>query len=363
MIPNPTGKAAAAADGEQAALDATPKGPGRPKAVPQKINESVLNGLRDYMDRQAEARGRFTQADLAVKLGYSTTYVSRAFSGQFNGVVKDFESRALQLIEGEKKRRVDNTGLIREGFLVEPMRAFLDTVRLTEDIGVGWNPAGKGKTKGIHVYMEQNPLTIYVEASVSFSGWRTVRGAVLDQLSNKRLTAGESWDLFLQRKFTDSGYLLIIDNAHLLTQSARRWIAYDWHDKTHCPVALIGNPEIVQQWRADDQLFSRVGLARQIKPDCKAADTAAAMINLFMPDAGGDKDLLKLATAVVQAKGACRALRKHLLLAREIAKTGRYANPAACFRAAHCQLLSTFKFADDGSVVETGPQHLTKQAA
>ncbi|MDZ4287805.1 MAG: AAA family ATPase [Prosthecobacter sp.] len=348
MKAEPTGKAAAGNDRDQARRDRDAKGQ-------QQIDATILNGLRDYMDAMTTASGRrFSQAQLATRLGISSSYVSRAFGGTFIGLVKEFEEAALKLLEGASKRRVDNSDLSKEGFLVEPMRDFLDTVLHTGDIGVGWNPAGKGKTMGIRAYMEGNPLAIYVTATKSFAGWRCVRSAVLHQVSNKRLQPGETWDDFLRRKFTDSGHLLIIDNAHLLTQSARQWIAYDWHDGTRCPVALVGNPEIVAQWKKDDQLFSRVGMARNITPKTQATDIARAMIHLFLPDADGDKDLVKMATEVVKKKGACRALRKHLLLAREIAKGGKYANPCAWFRAAHTQLLSEFKFAEDGTVIGGG---------
>lgn len=338
------GKAAAAGDDEQAhhdAEEAAEQMATNPKT--RRIDPTIISALEDHL-----AETGMPQAKLAPKIGSSTTYLSKALNGTFNGNVAEFEKGVLDYFEALTKRRVDNTDVCETGFLVEAMRDFLDTVKLTGDIGVGYNPAGKGKTKGIEVYLRKNALAVMVTVTKSFCGWRSVRDAVLAQVANKRRAGGESWDQFMLRTFRGSGRLLILDNAHLLTNSARTWIAYDWHESTGCPVALIGNPQIVQQWKGDDQQFSRVGLAREIKPMDKETATATArkMIELHVPDVEVDGKLLKYAVDVLKGKGACRALRKHLLLMQALLKGNPNYLPSAAFYAAHSQLLSDVKFTE-----------------
>lgn len=282
-----------------------------------------------------------SQAELARQLGVSSTQLSRALGdGDFKYNVPEFEERVRSYIASLAKARPADDHLITTGFLVESMDNFLSTTHATKDIGVCWSDAGFGKTKGLMVYAQRNPLCVVVSARKALCGWRAVRDAILAQLAQKRRIGGESWDAFLLRTFSGSGRLLAIDNAHLLTESARQWLAYDWHEVTGCPLALIGNPAIKDQWSRNDQHQSRVGLAYAVSPQSSAAETARTMLRLYLPEGEHDAATVKLATAVVKSKGACRSLKKHSLLAAELRKQGAQPTPAAAFKAAHSLLLS-----------------------
>ena len=307
------------------------------------IDSEILEALQEYKSKQG-----LNNSQLAKRLGISETYASRAFSGQFTGSKVEFEDKARALLHAATQaHRAPLVKLRNSGFLVQPMRNFLATVQHTQDIGVAWCDAGKGKTCGIALYQQAEPLCIVVTAKKSCSGWHSIRNAVLNELPQKRRQKGESWDYYLQRTFHGSGRLLVIDNAHLITESARQWLAYDWHEQTGCPVALVGNPDIVRQWKANDQHHSRVGLAFEVKPaaSVSAHDTARATFELLLPEAAQDARTLKMAENVIRSKGAARSLRKHAQLTRELMQAPEYQGKpiADVFKAAHGLLLSEAK--------------------
>jgi len=304
------------------------------------ISADILTALNEQKQKHG-----LTHAELARRIGVSTTYITRALNGSFIGEAADFERRATEYLAHVHKRRGLDGRLATEGFLIEPMRHFLDSMSHTADIGIAYSPAGKGKTCAAKVYAMAHDLCITVTAQKSLCGWRKLRDAILAELPLKRRKDRESWDEFMVRTFQGSRRLLIVDNAHLLTASARSWLAYDWNEGTGCGVALLGNPQIIQQWKADDQHFSRVGVCSEMKPQSSAASTAAATFELLLPDFAADREVLALAEQVVKSRGSVRALRKHALLCGELLKSKTYKaqTPAQVFRAAHSLLISDTK--------------------
>jgi DNA transposition AAA+ family ATPase len=276
----------------------------------------------------------------------SGTYISRAFTNTFTGDVTTFEDAAREMLRNEFEARRANETVIEHGFLVEPMADFLNTTKHSHSIGVVWCDPGKGKSKALEVYRRKDKLCVLVTATKHMSGWRALRDAILDELPNKRRLNGESWDKWIVRNFRDTGRLLIIDNAHLLTAGARHWLAYDWHDETKCPVALIGNEEIVRDWKKNAQHESRVGVAYEVKPKQRPNDTVHSLISLHLPAAAEDAAVHSLAVQILRSKGACRAVEKHLLIAADLVKNNpdRY-DASTALRAANNVLLTDVRLA------------------
>lgn len=324
--PRLTGKAAAANDDSA-------------QVTVRQIDPEVVSLLRAYKERHG-----ITDNDLGKRLKSNGTYVNRAFNGTFVGDVSAFEESAKALLESELNARSHNVTIMDHGFLVEPMRDFFENVQHSQSIGVAWCAPGKGKSKGMEVFAKKNVRCIVVTAIPSMSGWRALRDAVIDAVPSKRRMANESWDKWIKRNFKGSGILLIVDNAHLISTYARHWLAYEWHDQTGCPVALIGNQEIVRQWSANEQHKSRVGVAYEITPRAKPTDTAINLLKLHLPAAAEDSETRQLATQILKSGGACRAVEKHLLVAADLMATGDYTAPEA-FRAANALLLSEVKLA------------------
>lgn len=331
----PTGKAAAANDDSAIAEDlATP-------VQARQIDRSLTDLLKDY-----KLRHGLSNDELGRRMNTSGTYISRAFSGSFTGDPVSFEEAAREMLRNEFEVRRANQTVIEHGFLVEPMADFLNTTKHSRSIGVVWCDPGKGKSKALEVYRRKDKLCVVVTATKHMSGWRALRDAILDELPSKRRLNGENWDKWLVRNFSDTGRLLIIDNAHLLTGGARHWLAYDWNDGTRCPVALIGNEEIVRDWKRNAQHESRVGVAYEVKPKQRPGDTVHSLIELHLPAAAEDAIVQALAVQILKSKGACRAVEKHLLIAADLVKNNpeRY-DAATALRAANNVLLTDVKLA------------------
>lgn len=303
------------------------------------IDAELVELLKAYKERHG-----LSNDALGKQMGSNGTYVLRALNGTFTGDADAFTEAARKLLDNEFQERTKNGHLVETGFMVEPMFGLLDNVKHCRSIGVAWSDPGKGKTEALEVYRRKDPLCIVVTAKKSMSGWRALRNAVLKAVPTKRLMKGESWDEWITRTFKGTGRLLIVDNAHLLTAGARHWLAYDWNDETKCPVALVGNEEIVPQWKRNAQHYSRVGVAYEVAPAQKPSDTARAMLKLHLPSGEKDEAACALAVRILKSDGACRAVEKHLLIAADLMKTGKYA-PAQAIVAANRLLLTSVNLA------------------
>lgn len=331
--PHLTGKAAAANDSSIPQDLATSRA--------KQIDPALIDLLKDYKQRHG-----LSNDELGKRMKTSGTYISRAFTNAFTGDAASFEDAAREMLRNEAEARRANDAVIEHGFLVEPMADFLNTTKHSRSIGVVWCDPGKGKSKALEVYRRKDKLCVMVTATKHMSGWRALRDAILDELPNKRRLNGESWDKWIVRNFRDTGRLLIIDNAHLLTAGARHWLAYDWHDETGCPVALIGNEEIVRDWKKNAQHESRVGVAYEVKPRQRPNDTVSSLLSLHLPQAADNSQVQALSVQILKGKGACRSLEKHLLIAGDLVKTNpdRY-DAAEALRAANKVLLTDVRLA------------------
>jgi DNA transposition AAA+ family ATPase len=160
------------------------------------------------------------------------------------------------------------------------------------------------------------------------------------------MAAGTRRADWLVERLRGSNRLIVIDNAHRMTRSALAWI-FDFSDPveaggTGCPVALVGNPELLEKIAAKDQQFSRVGVLRPLKLTGARA-LADAMLQRLCPAHAGA--LLDLAERVVTERGHLRALKKHLLLMPEFLGAAG-GDPRKAFLMAHTQVVSNYKLED-----------------
>jgi hypothetical protein len=89
-------------------------------------------------------------------------------------------------------------------------------------------------------------------------------------------------------------------------------------------------------------MFSRIGIKREIKGNGRPQEDADMLVRLTWPEALGK--LGTLPVQVVKERGHLRALRKQLLLARDIATA--FESPAEAFKAAHTQLVRDYALED-----------------
>lgn len=318
---NPTGKAAAGNDMEQAR------------------NDELAARLFDY-----QARHELSDERLGRLLGSSGTYVSRYRSSSFTGDIFKFETAISELLTKEELMEGDNTKLSNDGFCVRSVHAFLDFILVNRQLGVGHGPAGKGKTCAARLYAANNTRSLYLH----IWDWSASRDRLVTELARAarvRKQARETPAEALVRNFRDSDRLIILDNAQRLTERSRKFLI-DFFDATRTPIALLGNPEIVKQFERNDQHFSRLG--RCINVTLSDAEhvaeqnkkTVLTLLETYLPEARDDKEAQHLSLELLRSPngGASRTVRNVLRLAERLKRQQATIKPGEAIRLAETQL-------------------------
>lgn len=314
--------------------------------------------LRLYISTHALVNNApYSQADAGRELGYSTSMVSKYLSGNLTGDLSRFELAIEDLLaqapNREQQQQWTNLFLTSVSQIVE---ATFERIRKIDDVGLVCGPAGAGKTCACHLYKQGNPTCIFLTAT----RWKRDAHGMEHLLFEGVGKAG--WDGHtprmdhVTRKLRDSHRLVIIDNAHRLTTGAIELVC-DAQDEAGFSVGLVGNESVLETIRRSDQLLSRIGMKRPVvvsAPNTKGKASRAGtatfsfqqsvkqMIKLHAPDANGQsEEVAALGEIVASKQGHLRALKKQLILAKEIKATGQLNYPDA-FRAAHSQLIRDY---------------------
>lgn len=340
------GKSAAAHDTPQAALDAQQASKPSPELVARLKAHMRSRGLDE-----AKIKDR---AIIGTDLGYSDqTAVYRYLNNKWTlGDLDKFQTRLIAWLENEM-RIEGGAELINDpaSFVLPSMFAFLNQVRACGHIGVAHGAAGIGKTCACRLYAAQNKKnTLYLHLTT----WKRRQSVIVTSLlkaAGLKAGRGDCKEEVLARHLRDNGMMLVLDNAQRLTRHSRDWLR-DLLDDAGIPIALIGNPEIIEQWRKCDQHRRVVGLKRDVSVDLieHGADgqaipgetseaTVAHLLKRHFPQANATvkREALKLITR--ENSGAAGAVVMHARLADLMLKGGKITDPAEAFRLASTQLI------------------------
>lgn len=306
-------------------------------------NEELRAALERY--RTEGRRKPLTMMELGNELGCTGTRVNKYLLLNREGKQPEpdmpaIEIRVADLLKAASRRRATDVPPFETNVTVT-VRATLELIRKTNDIGLISGPAGIGKGVAIAVYGANSPTTI----SLEIPEWQRSESGLINLMFDA--VENSSWDgrtpraAFLVERLAYTNRLMIIDNAQRLTLGARK-LLFDFTDRTKLPLAFVGNEEILPLIRANDQHFSRIGINKEIKLDPrKIRDYARKMIEgkIEKPQEG----LLDLATAVAEQRGHLRALRKQLDLMLDFAGTEKFdGDQIKAFYAAHAQLVRDY---------------------
>jgi DNA transposition AAA+ family ATPase len=290
---------------------------------PKPFNESLRDRLAAWRDATAATTGKAVSNDsLGRKLGYSGTVISKYLSGVPEGDVPSLETRIEDFLKAAARRAVRDVPPF-ETAVTRAVHVALECTRRTDDVALLSGPAGIGKSVGIRTYVSANPLTI----AITVTRWSRDDAGVVrllwDELETSSWSGQVSRARYMEQRLADSQRLIVVDNAHRLSNSARAWL-FDFHDVTGCPIALVGNPEVLAAIRLNDQQFSRIGLHRRLDMagNPSVADYARRMVDAMIPDA--PQALYALAARVAAERGHLRALRKQLAAAIDLAAAKAY---------------------------------------
>lgn len=289
--------------------------------------------LQVYKDEQG-----ITLKVLAKRIGTNEAAVSRYLEGVPTGDVAKLEAKIKDhLAAASRKRGWAEVYFPTEA--VETCELVFDIIRESGDIGLVHGPAGIGKSTACRKYAKEHPTAIFFTAMQGKGSHWNMISTIYNALpaprsdEDKRLRRVD----WVMKKLAESSRLVIIDNAQRVSVSGLRWLN-DFNDLTGCPVALVGNPEVLDKIAGNDQMASRIGFKQDIN-DMMAGSSAwlntAAdrMVKAMWPEAAGEIRLLARETA--KKPGHLRTLNKQLRIAIRLAETDRYrGKTAAAFVAA-----------------------------
>lgn len=286
-----------------------------------------------------------TNAELGRRLGVSATFISEYINDRLQRDPGNFVERARNILTALKARLEDATNLF-ETTVTKNIAGRIDMARRTQDLTLIVGPAGEGKSCGAKLFAKENPSTIYAELSSFHRTDSRVAGVIFKKLERRADWKGkETRAEFIIEQLKGSHRVIIIDEAHMLEASGRQFL-FNLNRDTGCAVVLIGNPEILDKIRRNDQHFSRVGVKGEPSLTDKELPSVALKVAQQFSNPEFAEEISDLVAFVASKPGRLRAVRKNVILAYELAqKNGT--DPRRSFREAHKNLVRDYSLPSD----------------
>lgn len=290
----------------------------------------------------------WSNSKLSKSLGCNPAYVQGYIKGEFPGDLPMFERKLVDFFANESRRRASGVETI-ESSAAAQIKTACELIRKTNDLGALVAPSGEGKTRGIELYVENNPTAILYRTTVWASDKKSVESAMFAAVGRDGWDGCTKRPQFMVNKLRGSSRLILVDDAHKLSRPALQWF-FDFHDATQCPIGLFGTLALLDKLEDDPQRFSRSGYYEEIK----CTDAAGAlivdrslikgMVKQLAEGANGDtEELCDLSELVAAEHGHYRSVHKQLKLAAEIKSGAKSLSWPQAFRAAHTKLIRNFK--------------------
>ncbi len=299
----------------------------RPEPEPETPAAEAPGKILDrHLHAQIKARlnADFSQAELARQIGVSAAMINKWIKGAPVGDVVKLEFKLQAWLNGAMER-VDLTRELRHTPVTQETCAIIRSIIKTNDLGVITGRAGIGKTCGAQLFLLEDPMATLLTADYCHGSAECMVSDLRRKNSiRRRITDPMGFNDIVVDRFTGTSRPLMIDNAHALTMGGLRW-AYAFHNRTGCPVIMIGNPMIEQKILAlpdEDQFTTRTGQFRAVGVfDNKTAqELAGLLLDQYAPHLKAD--LISQATDTCRARGYARRLKKQIRLALGILEGG-----------------------------------------
>ncbi len=298
-------------------------------------DKELTAALIEYRQSQG-----LTNSVLGQRFGESPTFISKYINDKLDHDPKDFSPRAWNILTALKSR-LDDALNIFENSVTRSIAGRIEMARRTQDVFLIVGDAGEGKTCGCRLFAERNPGTIYLELATHQRTDRKVAAALFQKLERRGDWKGStSYTEFLTTQLRGSHRVILLDEAHMLDSTGRQ-LAFNLNRDTGCPVGLIGNPEILDKIRRNDQHFSRVGVKGE--PMLTKKEIAGDALRVAAQFSNDDfaNDISDLVAYVATKPGKLRSVRKSVILAFELA-TKNGTDPRRSFRDAHSNLVRDY---------------------
>lgn len=243
------------------------------------LTDAQVAAIREEVKRYV-SRQRYTQAQVAHKVGTNQVYVSNFLSGKLDAIpAGTLQKLAFDLNEWIRidARRAQHRGP-SELIMTAVAKRSIEAVRLaceTSDIAFIYGPSGIGKSRTLEELTKIIPNSVYMYLTTETGK----RGGLV------RLLYSLAWETHgapdrprlgpVLERLKDSDRLLMLDNVDVL-EAATFPIITALHDVAKVPVVLVGTHLALKRLTADadplrGQMASRIGmrielLAEQTSP-------------------------------------------------------------------------------------------------
>lgn len=279
-------------------------------ATPMPDAGSLRNRARIAQEKQGLSNRK---ASDATGIAYTTycAWLNNTYTGD-NSRIDEVMEKWLKSLEAKEKER-EMTPII-PGFIMtataQRIFAMLDGAKFGPDIAMIAGDAGVGKTVAINAYQRQNNNVWQVTARPAMRSPTAILTRIAKELGVRERGAG--LDEAIIERLTDTGGLLIVDEAHHLSIQALEEMR-SLHDLAEVGLAIVGNAPLndkidgLGRSKEHAQLFSRIGLRRYIQRPMER-DMCAILAEWNIQD----DDVKVAAKGIAQKPGALRSMSKVL---------------------------------------------------
>ncbi len=285
-----------------------------------------IQKVRDALNAYREKNPDVSQAKIAKAVGSSDTVISQFLGGKYLGNVDDLVVRVKEFLKREERR--NQHAELKTTFALtsqaQEALSVLSFCHTHRQIGVIHAPAGLGKTVSLRHYAEENSWVKIINCRAGMSQ-RDVLDEIADEL--KLVVKGTCGKILrtLLAELKGSEVILVFDEAQHLALKHFEMIRYIY-DRLATPIVFAGTDDIINRMTGRknivyDQVFSRVGIKRRLKPEIRKSD-----VSLLVEKAGldGRKDVVDyLFNNIAQQRGYYRSMMNCLHTAMVAAKDAR----------------------------------------
>jgi len=281
--------------------------------------QRVMADLKAYMEKHPDA----SQGKIAKSIGASDTVISMFLAGKYLGNVEKLQAKIEEFLsrEGERGKHAEAKTAFAHTSQAEAALSVLTFCHVHRQIGVIHAPAGLGKTVSLHHYAEENSWVKIITCRAGMSQ-RDVLDEIADELNLVvRGTCGKILRTLLA-ELKGSEVILVFDEAQHLTLKHFEMIRYIY-DRLETPIVFAGTDDIIDRMTGRknivyDQVFSRVGIKRKLKPQIKKTDVALLIEKAGV--AGNRRDIVDYLYEIAKRSGYYRTMMNCLYTAKVIAK-------------------------------------------
>lgn len=289
------------------------------------------------------SKHNLTNTKFANILSVSATFLSKYINDKLDRDPKNFELEAWDVLKAIELR-LELADELFDTSVTKAIHGRINLIREIADIGLVHGRAGIGKTSAALLYVERNPSAIYACLNSRTRNGRGIEGLIFNNIENRDWKGNSSRRSYLIDRLSGSQRPILLDNIQRLDADGREWL-FDFHDDTDCPIIGLGNPEILDKIKNNDQHSSRFGICKEISPpnNSEISEVAKRVAAQFS-DIATAEEVADLCAIIAKKDGHLRAVRKEIVLTQAIRKLQPKLadNPRLALRTAHKELVRNY---------------------